>query len=541
MADRDPLHQFLLAPAFHPVPVTGAEAHHEDDPLRQSWRHDLPASVVVALVALPLCLGIALASGAPLFSGIIAGVVGGLVVGALSGSALMVSGPAAGLTAIVVSAIATLGSYPRFLAAVVIGGVLQLGFGLVGAGLVGYYFPSAVIKGMLAAIGIILVLKQAPHAVGYDADFEGDESFRQLNDETTLSALRHIVDRVEPTAIVLSVLALALLFAWPRLPWARLRSVPAPLLAVVLGLAGNAFAATSGVALQGEHLVQLPVAASANEFFGLFVRPEWSAFADGAVWQIGLTLAIVASLETLLSLEATDRMDPYRREAPPNRELLAQGVGNVTSALLGGLPVTGVIVRSAANVAAGARTRWSAIMHGALLLVAVVAIPGALNRIPLAVLAAILIHTGWKLAHPRHFFEARRAGLPQLIPFLVTVTAILFTDLLVGITIGLVVGFFFIVLDQIKAPCYTVVSPPGSVLTRLRLHEHISFLHKAGLATMLDGLARGSRLELDGTVCKRIDHDVLELIHDFVETAALRGIDYRLVAIPPLSGRSTAH
>jgi MFS superfamily sulfate permease-like transporter len=511
----------------------------EKPSLAASWRADLPAAVVVFLVAVPLCLGIALASGAPLFSGIISGVVGGLVVGTLSGSQLMVSGPAAGLTAVVVSAIATLGSYPAFLASVVLAGGVQLVLAALRAGLIGYYFPSSVIRGMLAAIGIILILKQVPHAVGYDADPEGDEAFLQITGENTFSAIGHALARVEPAAVVLSVLALVMLLAWDRTPLKKMRLLPGPLAVVLVGIAGTLLLPmlSPAWALGPEHLVGLPVPQSLSDVGMLFATPDWSVIGRLDTWRIAVTLGIVASLETLLSLEATDRMDAYKREAPTDRELAAQGIGNMVAGFIGGLPVTGVIVRSAANVDAGAQTKMSTITHGLLLAVAVVTIPALLNLIPLASLAAILIYTGFKLAHPRLIRHMWAQGRTQFVPFVVTVVAILLSDLLVGIVIGLVVGAFFIIVDHLRFPCYTVVSPPGSVLTRVRLHETVSFLGKASLAEMLDRLSVGSRVEIDGTNCKRIDHDVLEFISDFRETAKLKGVDFRTVGLvlPPIS------
>lgn len=507
------------------------------------WRHDAPASVVVFLVALPLCLGIALASGAPLFSGIIAGVVGGLVVAPISGSSLMVSGPAAGLTAIVLAAITQLGDYRAFLAAVVLGGLIQLVLAAIRAGIIGLYFPSAVIKGMLSAIGLVLILKQFPHAIGYDADAMGDETFAQANRENTFSGVTHALDALEPGAVVIGVLSLALLFAWPKTPLAKVKLFPAPLAVVVLGVAGNAlFAALQPAWVLGaSHLVQLPLPANGGEFLAQFAFPAWGALANPVVWRVGVTLGIVASLETLLSLEATDKMDPFKREAPPNRELLAQGVGNTLSGLIGGLPLTGVIVRSAANVNAGARTRWSAILHGILLAAAVVAIPGALNRIPLAALAAILLHTGWKLAHPSILRAMIRLGRSQWVPYVVTVVAILLTDLLVGIAVGMTVGIFVILRETLRNPPFTVLSPAGAVLTRWQLHDHVNFLNKAALLEELHAVPAGARLEVDGRALRRIDADALEALHSFAETAVLRRIDYRLVSIPPRPSAAGAH
>ena len=497
------------------------------------WRTDVPAAVVVFLVALPLCLGIALASGAPLFAGIISGVVGGIVVGGLSGSQLMVSGPAAGLTAIVVSAIATLGSYPAFLASVVLAGGVQLLLAVLRAGIIGYYFPSCVIRGMLAAIGLILILKQIPHAVGYDADYEGDEAFVQATGENTFSAIAHAFERIEPAAVILSLLALAMLMLWDKTGLKKIKLLPGPLAVVVAGIVGQWVLPMfhSSLQLGSEHLVALPAPGSFADIGTLFAFPDWSALAWPDTWRIAVTLGVVASLETLLSLEATDRMDPFKREAPTDRELAAQGVGNMVAGLIGGLPVTGVIVRSAANVDAGAQTKLSAILHGILLLIAVLTIPLLLNMIPLASLAAILIYTGFKLAHPRLMKHAWAQGRTQWLPFVITIVAILLSDLLIGIAIGLTVGFIFVLFDQLRYPCYTVVSPHGSVLTRLKLQEQVSFLHKATLAQLLDELPNGARIEIDGTGCRHIDHDVLEFLSDFRQTARLKKIDFRTVGI----------
>jgi MFS superfamily sulfate permease-like transporter len=498
------------------------------------WRSDLPAAVVVFLVAVPLCLGIALASGAPLFSGIIAGVVGGVVVGLLSGSQLMVSGPAAGLTAIVIAGIQDVGSFEAFLVAVVLGGLLQIVLSVLRAGIIGYYFPSSVIKGMLAAIGLILILKQFPHAVGYDADVFGDQSFQQANQENTFTAIAHAFRAVQPGAVIVSLIGLVVLVAWNQPALKRLKRIPAPLVVVLLGVGLNAlFAAVApALAIRDTHLVTLPVAASVGEFLTQFTMPDWSALRNPAVYMLGVTIALVASLETLLSLEATDKMDPYKREAPTNRELLAQGVGNTVSGLVGGLPITGVIVRSSANIDSGAKTKLSAVLHGLLLFGAVVAIPGLLNHIPLAALAAVLLFTGYKLAHPALFRTAWRIGRYHFVPFVVTIVAILLTDLLVGISIGLAVGVFFILLDNLKAQPLVPQSPPGAVLKRYALPEQVTFLNKASIVTMLEALPPGSRIEIDGRNARHVDYDVLEVIHDFKATARSRNIDYRLVGVP---------
>lgn len=498
------------------------------------WGPDLKASVVVLLVALPLCLGIALASGAPLASGLIAGVVGGIVVGALSGSQLMVSGPAAGLTAIVIVAIAELGSFPAFLTAVVLAGLMQLVLSALRAGIIGYYFPSAVIKGMLAAIGLILILKQIPHALGYDTDFVGDESFRQLDSQNTFSALGTAFASIRPGAVLIALLSLAVLIVWDRPRFKALKKVPAPLVVVLIGVGLNlAFGASAPTwQLEATHLVGLPIASSAAEWMNFFAFPDLSALTRPETWRIAVTLAIVASLETLLSSDATDKMDPYKREADTNRELMAQGVGNTLSGLIGGLPITGVIVRSAANVDAGARTRRSAILHGVLLLVCIFTIPGLLNRIPLAALAAILLYTGFKLAHPKLWQTAWSLGRAQFIPFAVTVVAIVFTDLLVGIAIGMAVGLFFILYQSLQEPALRRVNAVGAVLQRFALPEHATFLMKANIERTLEEFPPNSRIEIDGRKTTRIDYDVLELLHDYKITSRLRNVDFRLVGVP---------
>ncbi|HEY6509883.1 MAG TPA: SulP family inorganic anion transporter, partial [Vicinamibacterales bacterium] len=397
----------------------------------------------------------------------------------------------------------------------------------------------SVIRGMLTGIGLILILKQIPHALGYDADFEGDETFVQMNAENTFSAILNALARIEPAAVMLSVAGLALLFAWDRILGRRVRLLPGALVAVLLGIAGQWVLPILNPALQlgPEHLVGLPVIRAFSDIGALFATPDWSALLRVDAWRIGITLGIVASLETLLTLEATDKLDRYKREAPTDRELAVQGVGNVFAGLLGGLPITGVLVRSAANVDAGAQTKSSAILHGLLMAVAVFSIPVALNMIPLASLAAVLIYTGFRLAQPQLVRHMWSQGRMQFVPFVVTVAAILLTDLLMGILVGLAVGFLFVLFDQLRYPCYTVVSGAGSVLKRVRLHEQVTFLNKASLAQLLDTMPAKSRIELDGTSCRHIDHDVLEFISDFRQTAILREIDFRTVgmALPPVS------
>jgi carbonic anhydrase len=504
-----------------------------------NWRSDLPAGLVVFLVAVPLCLGIALASGAPLFAGLVSGMVGGLVVSLLSGSQLMVSGPAAGLTAIVVAAIGQLGSFEAFLASVVLAGVLQVGLAALRAGIIGYFFPSSVIKGMLAAIGLILILKQLPHAVGYDVNAMGDEAFRESGSGNTFTSLAVAARALTLGPTLLAVASLVLLVVLDR-PGVkrRTRLLPGPLLIVLLGVLANELftAAVPALAIDPTHRVQLPQAESFSAWLSLFTTPDWSALARPETWRIALTIGLVASLETLLSLEATDKIDPYKREAPPNRELFAQGIGNTLCGLIGGLPITGVIVRSSVNIDAGARTRTAAFFHGVLLLVAVLAFPGLLNRIPLASLAAILLYTGYKLAHPRLFRTAYRLGWSQFLPFTATVVAIVLTDLLVGIGVGLAIGAFFVLKNNYEHPFHrTTENYHYTKVLRLTLSEETSFLNKASIVRTLNELPPGTDVEVDGTRARYIDYDVLEILNDFRETARLRNIRLRLLGIPEVA------
>lgn len=516
-----------------------------DESFRATWRYDLPAGIVVFLVALPLCLGIALASGAPLLAGLITGIVGGLLVSALSGSQLMVSGPAAGLTAIVLAAIAELGSYDVFLVAVVLAGALQVGLGVARAGIIGYFFPSSVIRGMLSAIGLILILKQLPYALGAGvAPFESD-TFQQPQGGNSLTSIVAAIGSALPLAIVLSVTALLVLIFWGKIAPAGLRKlVPAPLVAVLLGVVGAAAAAAfaPAYALPASAMVTLPTPSSLGELASLLVFPDWSALSNGAVWRVAATIGIVASLETLLSLEATDKLDPFKRNAPASRELFAQGVGNMVAGAVGGLPMTGVIVRSAANTGAGARTWRSSWFHGVLLLLAVLAIPRLLNHIPLAVLAAILLHTGYKLAHPRQLRDAWRVGPKYFVPFVVTVGAILVTDLLVGILIGLAVGAFFLLRDDYShAYSYELEESADHQRVRLTLAEQVTFLNKARINKALHALLPGSTVTVDATRSKHIDHDVIELLHEFEQNARARGISLRLIGIPASAATGGGH
>lgn len=508
-------------------------------------KYDLPAGLVVYLVALPLCLGVALASTGRtdlLFSGIIAGVVGGIIVGALSGSSLGVAGPAAGLVVIVLDALDTLGSFEAFLLAVVFAGILQVIAGFLKAGIIGYYFPSSVIKGMLAAIGITLVLKEIPHIFGYDKDFIGDDAFIQKDGHNTFSELYYSVRYSQTGAIIISLISISLLLLFDRPFMKRIqlfRFLPGALFVVLLGIAINQLfmVIKPEWAMVGEHLVQLPVASSPQEFIGFLKFPDFSFVSNPSVYTIAITLAIVASLETLLSVEATDKLDPYKRITPTNRELKAQGIGNIVSGLLGGLPVTQVIVRSSANIASGGKTKVATIFHGVILLLSAVIIPFYLNYIPLASLAAILLLVGYKLSKVSLYKGMYRLGWNQFIPFIVTVVAILMTDLLKGIGIGMVVAIYFILRKNYQNSYYfkeeeDTEASESNVIT-LHLSEEVSFLNKGSIGHSLDQLPPNSTVVIDGSKSVSIDYDVLEIIQDFKNhTAPTRNIIVKTIGIP---------
>ncbi|HEX6226908.1 MAG TPA: SulP family inorganic anion transporter [Chryseolinea sp.] len=499
------------------------------NPLK-NFNHDLPASIVVFLVALPLCLGVALASGAPLFAGIIAGVVGGIVVGSISGSALSVSGPAAGLTTIVLSSITTMGSFEAFLTTVVLAGIIQFILGVFKAGTIGNYFPSSVIKGMLAAIGLILILKQIPHAIGYDKDFEGDESFIQADGQNTFTEIVHAFGYINFGAVIVFAFSMLILIMWER-PAIKNHKfstlLPAPLFVVATGLLLNIIFlnAFPALAIEQEHLVSLPVAESLGSFINQFELPDFSVIGKKETWTIAFTIAIVASLESLLSIDAVDKLDPFKRTSPLSRELKAQGIANAVSGLIGGLPVTAVIVRSSANVAAGARTRTSAVTHGLLLLLTALFIPTFLNKIPLASLAAILLMVGYKLAKPSLIRNMYLKGKDQFIPFAVTIIAILLTDLLIGITIGILVGLFFVLKTNFHRALFSV-NENGNYL--IRLTKDVSFLNKALLRQTFKEIPDGANVIIDGARSAFIDQDILETINDFRESASNRDISVEL-------------
>ncbi|MEM6687961.1 MAG: SulP family inorganic anion transporter [Planctomycetota bacterium] len=501
------------------------------NPAPPSISKDLVSGVVVFLVALPLCLGIALASGAPLISGLLAGIIGGLVVAAISGSHTSVSGPAAGLTAIVAAQIEALGSFEAFLVAVALGGVIQIGFGIAKAGALSAFFPSSVIKGLLAAIGVILILKQIPHVVGHDSDPEGDMAYNQVDGENTFSELVSTLTDIHMGAAVVGIASIIMLVLWGK---SRLSKsiVPAPLVVVIFGVfAKLAFDALGGVWLIGEsHLVQVPVASSPSEFIGFFQTPDFSALGSVTVYIGAITIAIVASLETLLNLEAVDKLDVYKRNSPASRELVAQGVGNLVGGLIGALPVTSVIVRSSVNVASGARSKLSAIFHGVLLVVCVGVFPGYLNLIPLSALAAILLVTGFKLASPKLFKQMWSEGKYQFAPFIITLVSIVMTDLLLGILIGLGVSVLFILNSNLRQPIRRIVETHvGGEVTHLELSNQVSFLNRAALDRQFNLAKPGARMVIDASQTDYIDPDVLSLIREYKQTIApARGVDVSL-------------
>lgn len=510
---------------------------------KSTWQHDLPASLVVFLVALPLCLGVGLAStnvptitGLPsVFSGLIAGVIGGVVVGFLSKSKIGVSGPAAGLITIVIAAITTLGSFEGFLVAVVIAGILQIAAGFLKLGILANYFPSSVIKGMLAAIGITLLLKEFPHAIGYDKDFFGDESFFQNDGHNTFSELLYAMNALHPGSIIISIVSIAILLFFERPFFKKIglfKFLPSALFVVVIGVLLNMFFAqfSERFAIQLEHLVQIPIVASISDVSNLIVFPDFSFLRNPNVYIMGATIALVGSLETLLSVEATDKLDPMKNHTPTNRELKAQGIGNIVSGLLGGLPITQVVVRSSANINAGASSKKSTIFHGLLLMIAVLFLAPLINKIPLASLAAILIMVGYKLAKVQLFKQVYQQGLDQFIPFVVTIVAVLMTDLLKGILAGIVVSIFYILKRNYKNN-FKIEQTQNEVI--IKLSEEVTFLNKSGVFESLNSVQPFTKVVIDGTKSTSIDFDVLEIIQEFKNyTAKEKNIDLTLLNIP---------
>jgi len=488
-------------------------------------KSDFASGLVVFLVALPLCLGIAMASGAPLFSGIIAGVVGGIVVGYLSKSHVSVSGPAAGLTAIVLTAITDFGAFNIFLTAVLLAGILQLVLGFLKAGSISNYFPTNVIEGMLAGIGVIIILKQLPHAVGYDADFEGDEAFLQADGGNTFSSLLGALDYIQFGAVIITLISLAILIAWDKVPFLKkLKLIPGALVAVTVGVILNEIFIASGssLAIAKEHLVALPVPTSLEDFQSIFMFPDFRAITNSQVWVVALTIAIVASIESLLCIEAADRLDPQKRFTDTNNELKAQGVGNIVSSLLGGLPMTSVVVRTSANINSGAKTKMSAIVHGALLLISVVAIPVILNKIPLATLAAVLLMVGYKLAKPATIMHFWHKGKYQFVPFIATLLAVVFLDLLKGVALGMVISIIFVLRGNLKRAYYFRKEEyeDGDII-HIDLAQEVSFLNKAAIKLTLSNLPENSNVIINASDTVYIAHDVIDLIKEFTKINAV--------------------
>lgn len=502
-----------------------------------SLKQDLPASVVVFFVAVPLCLGIALASGAPLFSGLIAGLVGGIIVGAISDSQLGVSGPAAGLAVIVLTAIQDLGAFETFLVAVMIGGAIQVLMGLARGGVIGFFFPSSVIKGMLAAIGIIIFIKQIPHAFGYDKDPEGDLTFQQADGENTFSELINMLDFITPSSMLVAAISLFILLLWDLVLVKKsnvFKIVPGPLVAVVFGILYELLSTKffPGLSIKGEHLVSVPVSGSFAEFKANFTSPDFSMLGRSDVWIVGVTIAVVASLETLLCVDATDKLDPQKRTTNTNRELLAQGVGNLASGFIGGLPVTQVIVRSSANIQSGGKTKLSAILHGFFILVCVSLIPVVLNMIPLAVLASILFIVGYKLAKPSLFKSMFKAGWKTFIPFLVTVIGVVFIDLLKGICLGFVVAVITVLPAKLKdAFSFTEEASNGGKKFMLILSEKLTFFNKRSIFKTLEEIPEGADITIDMSKSKYVDGDIKDIITEFNDNAHEKNIKVELIEI----------
>ncbi|MEZ4793413.1 MAG: SulP family inorganic anion transporter [Gelidibacter sp.] len=499
-------------------------------------KSDLPSSIVVFFVALPLCLGIALASGAPLFSGLIAGIVGGIVVGSMSGSKIGVSGPAAGLAAIVLTAIGTLGAYENFLVAVVLAGIIQIVFGILKAGIIGYYFPSSVIKGMLTGIGIIIILKQIPHFFGYDANPEGAWAFMQVDGENTFSELINMLNHVKPGSALIGLIALGILLLWDKVLSKKgkiFQLVQGPLVAVVVGIVFYVITKSNeAMAITQSHLVSVPIPEDAASFLNQFSFPNFGVITNTDVWIVAFTLALVASLETLLCVEATDKLDPHKNVTPTNRELFAQGTGNVISGLIGGLPITQVIVRSSANIQSGGRTKLSTIVHGFLLLISVILIPRLLNMIPLSVLAAILLIVGYKLAKPGLFKKMYDLGWKQWIPFNVTVLGIVFIDLLYGIGLGLMVGIVVILIKSYQNSHFLHMEDMSNGVQKMKmtLAEEVTFFNKGAILKELDRIPHNSYLELDVRKTRYLDNDIIEILDDFAFKAKERNITIKLVS-----------
>jgi MFS superfamily sulfate permease-like transporter len=500
---------------------------------------DLPAGLVVFLIALPLCLGISLASGAPLFSGIIAGIVGGIVVGLLSGSKVNVSGPAASVALVVLMAIQSLGSFQAVLAATMVAGVLQIILGYLRAGTIAYFFPSSMIKGILASIGLILIINQIPHAFGY----AGKELFGSMEDGFSTNLFAGILDQISLGATIITLISLIIIFAWDQPALKRytfFKFVPSALIAVVVSVLVNLIfvAYFPQLALSGNRLVQLPVADGLGEFFSFFTFPDFSQLTNPELYTVALSIAFIASLESLLSTEAGDKLDPYKRKSSTNRELKAQGIGNIVSGMIGGLPVTAVIVRTSANVTSGGRTQLSTITHGTVMLICVMAIPLILNMIPLASLSAVLFVVGYKLTSISLFRRMWKTGKRQFVPFFVTIVAVMLTDLITGIMIGGGVSVFMILRDNYRTPFFIdKKAHHEGERVELVLSEEVTFLNKASIMLTLDHVAPNSTVVIDASRSVNIDDDVLEILEEFKATAAYKNIQIEQIGLDKFYGQ----
>jgi MFS superfamily sulfate permease-like transporter len=498
------------------------------------FKQDLPAGLTVFFVALPLCLGIALASGAPLEAGILSGIIGGLVVSLLSGSALGVSGPAAGLTTMVALVLTTYNNYPAFMAIIIGAGLFQLVLGVLRLGAIANYFPSAVIKGMLAAIGIILISKQLPVAIGYGhPDFWSKEFINLISDTHLFTNIQEFYSNLSLGALLITILSLTAYFIWEK-PWFdKMRFIPVPLFVVLTSISLQIIFThfVPFLALNETQLVKIP-----DHLFTSFQSPDFSIFKTFDAIKYALVIGTLATLETLLCVEAIDKLDPWHRTTPTNRELMAQGAGNMLCGFFGALPMTAVIVRGSANIDAGGRTWKASFTHGACMLLAVILIPVVINHIPLCALASILIVTGFKLTKPKLYRSMFKLGWNQFLPFIITVVVILFTDLLIGVSIGLLLSAIFIIRNNYVAD-YDMQQEThlGITTYTINLHTNVTFLDKSKLKTVLAKIPDYSRVVIDGSFAKHIDHDVLETVSEFIENAKRKGIEVELKQVQRVS------
>jgi len=496
-----------------------------------SIKNDLKAGLVVFLVALPLCLGIALSQGAPLLSGIISGVIGGLVVSSISKSKLSVSGPSAGHTTVVLASVLSLGSFEAFLLALCFAGIFQIIFGLIKAGIIGYYIPSAVIKGMLAAIGIILIIKQIPHFTGFDKDPEGDEGFLQTDGQNSFSELINMASFISYPSLFIGIISVLILIVYQFKAVKNhkiLNKMPAALVVVFVAILLNDFFNSCFITfvIKPEHVVNLPSISSFSDIKNNFIHPDFSAITNPKVYEVAFVIALVASLETLLSIEAIDKIDPANNKTPANRELIAQGVGNLTSGLLGGIPLASVIIRSAANVEAGGKSKKSSIIHGVLFIVTIFLIPGIIQLIPLSALAAILIFTGYKLTSPKIIKNVFRMGYDQAIPFVATILVMLLTDLLKGVAFGILVSAFFILRNNYRFPFKMMQEKiEGRIHYFIKLSQNVTFLNKGKMMAALQTIPNGAKVYVDGNNATFIDKDILEVLSEFKKSAKRKNID----------------